>query len=120
METLGEYVSRIMEEKNLRVKEIERRAGGVISDSYITNITNGLAKNLTVEKLKALAIGLDVDEEELFKVARGVPIEGMSLKTFTQLMNKVAGNSELIRIVKALTKAKPAKVKAILRTLEKD
>lgn len=72
-ETLDRYVRRILKEKGLSLSDVERRAGGGISDSYICGIVNGNFGSLTVAKLKALAYGLGVPEDEIFAVARGIP-----------------------------------------------
>jgi transcriptional regulator with XRE-family HTH domain len=72
-ERLDRYIRRVMREKNLSIAEVERRAGGEISDSYVHGIMSGKVKgSLTVSKLKALAHGLGVNEDEIFAVARGL------------------------------------------------
>ena len=72
-ERLDLYVRRVMREKGLTVADVERRAAGEISDSYVHGIMSGKVKgSQTVTKLKALAHGLGVNEDELFAVARGV------------------------------------------------
>ncbi|HEY8560455.1 MAG TPA: helix-turn-helix transcriptional regulator [Pyrinomonadaceae bacterium] len=70
-ETLSQYVARLMSEKQLSGYDIQRRSCDGISQSYTNRIKNGDITNPTPEKLKALAKGLGVPEEELFRVARG-------------------------------------------------
>lgn len=70
-ESLGRYVRRILKEKGLSYSEVQQRSQGMISDSYIGNIVTGTVGSVTVAKLKALARGLDVSEDEVFAVARG-------------------------------------------------
>ena len=70
-ESLNKYVRRVLKEKGLSYADVEERSGGAISDSYIGNIVTGSVGSVTVGKLKALARGLDVTEEEIFAVARG-------------------------------------------------
>ncbi|MFY9555147.1 MAG: helix-turn-helix transcriptional regulator [Blastocatellia bacterium] len=70
---LGEYVKRVMKLKSLTQKDVQRSAGGRITDGYVASITTGRAKNLSVDKLMALADGLGVDAYELFQVASGLP-----------------------------------------------
>jgi transcriptional regulator with XRE-family HTH domain len=53
------------------LSDVERRAGGDISDSYVAGITNGNVRNLTLDKLKALARGLGISEYKLIAVASG-------------------------------------------------
>ena len=121
MESLGEYIARILAEKGLKVIDVERRSGGQIKDSYITNLMNGDTANPSVEKLKALALGLGVDEDEVFKIARCVESNEWTPRALLRTMDKIVASPELTRIVKALTTtAKPGKIKAVLKTVEKD
>lgn len=70
-ETLQDYVRRVRNEKNLSAVDVETRSSNTISDAYVLQIENGAAKNPSPEKLKALAKGLGVPEDEVFRVARG-------------------------------------------------
>ncbi|HEX7998580.1 MAG TPA: helix-turn-helix transcriptional regulator [Pyrinomonadaceae bacterium] len=70
-ESLDRYVRRVLKEKGLSYAEVEARSEGAISDSYIGNIVTGSVGSVTVAKLKALARGLDVSEDEIFAIARG-------------------------------------------------
>ncbi len=74
-ETLAEYVTRIINEKGLKHQEVRKLSGGKITDGYVRAIMTGTADNLSVAKLKALARGLGVPEDEIFKVARGLPLD---------------------------------------------
>ena len=74
-ETLAEYVARIIGEKRLKHHEVKEISGGEITDGYVRGIMTGKARNPSVDKLKALALGLGVSEDEIFRVARGLPYE---------------------------------------------
>lgn len=74
-ETLQDYVRRLRIEKNLSAVDVETRSSNTISDAYILQIENGHARNPSPEKLKALAKGLGVSEDEIFRVARGRPAQ---------------------------------------------
>lgn len=69
---LSHYVDRVMKEKHLSRRDVKLRSGGEITDSYVSGIVSGSAKNLSVEKLKALARGLRVHEMDLIRVAFGL------------------------------------------------
>ena len=79
-------------DSNLTQTEIAERArkkGYAISQNYISKIISGIAQNISVEKLKALAAGLNVPEEEIFGIARGGRSEekihnGMALSIFAR------------------------------------
>ena len=69
-ETLAQYVTRTIKEKRLKHHEVSQFSGGEITDGYIRGIMTGKANNPSVKKLQALARGLSVDEDEIFRVAR--------------------------------------------------
>lgn len=75
-ETLAEYVRRVRIDKNLSTGDVSRQSLGAITDTYVNRIENGLVKNVSPEKLQALAKGLGVIESEIFRVARGLAAEG--------------------------------------------
>ncbi len=71
-ETLAEYVRRVRIDKNLSSGDVSRQSLGAITDSYVNRIENALVKNVSPEKLQALAKGLGIIESEIFRVARGL------------------------------------------------
>lgn len=75
-ESLADYVRRVRNEKDLSTPDIERQSGGRITDAYVSRIENGYVKNVSPEKLQALAKGLGVPEDEIFAVARGKSVSG--------------------------------------------
>jgi len=72
METFGEYLTRLMRQKNLTPKELAKRCG--LTDSYIGRLCKSTTPNLTVDTMKKLAMALDVDDHEVFAVASGVAV----------------------------------------------
>jgi transcriptional regulator with XRE-family HTH domain len=118
--TLSEYLKGQIKEKNLTAKEIERRSGGKVTDTHIGAILAGKTKNPTVKIIVGLAEGLDVDPVEVFKVATGVGVhqELWTPHSLARTIDTLVDNSELGRLVQLLVKQKPAKVKALLKTLE--
>lgn len=70
-ETLADYVRRVREEKDLSLNQVRVRSGYQIANSYISRIENGEVTNVGLDKLRSLAKGLGVTEEEIFAVARG-------------------------------------------------
>lgn len=71
MDKLRQYLKEVMKQQDLSVAEIERRSSGTIKDSYIFDILSGKTKYISVEKLQALALGLQMDSVELFKITTG-------------------------------------------------
>lgn len=70
-ESLADYVRRVRNEKRLSLADVSLRAGRRIGRTHINRIENGEATGVSVEKLRALAKGLGVPEEEVFTIARG-------------------------------------------------
>ena len=111
-ESLSEFIRRIISQENLSQRQLVERAerrGFKITQSYISQILSGTATNVTIEKLQALAAGLNRPEEELFDVARGgktddrvlldATISSMLVK-FRQLSDQ--DRSEMTILLKAL------------------
>lgn len=72
METLAEYLDRVMRQKNLDPVELAKRCG--LTNSYIGRLRNGTADNPTVDTILKLAKGLDVNPHEIFTAASGIPV----------------------------------------------
>jgi len=75
LETLGDFVRRVRCEKNLSLESVSQRSarfGPRIAGSYINRIENDPTRRPTVDRLKALAHGLDIPVEELLARAAGI------------------------------------------------
>lgn len=126
VETLGEYLKRIMSEKRLTMIDVQERSDRRITDAYIANIMKGIANNLSVDKLKALAVGLGEPEETVFKVARGVPLddaeeqngEPWSAGGIVKAMEMVMVSPERTHILRALMQMPIKDLKAVLQFIE--
>ena len=124
MDTLRDYLQKVMKEKQLTGVDIQKRSGGKIGDSYISKILRGESKNLTVEKINALAEGLGVDSVDVFRAASGYKTDYRSVDEqwhghiLLRFMEKIVLNPDLTRIVKAITEMKPREIKSILGTIE--
>lgn len=127
-ETLSQYVARVMREKDLSALDVEARSGNDISDIYVTNIERGIASNPSISKLQGLAKGLGVDEDELFRVARGLPIKHARKQggdpwpsnVLVKAIERIISNPDLTRLVQAALTMKPSKVKAVLAFIESE
>lgn len=67
---LAMYVARVLREKRRSLYDVQVMSGWKITGAYVSSIVRGRARNLSVDKLQALARGLGVDEDEIFRVAR--------------------------------------------------
>lgn len=80
---LSDFVKRTRDEKGFSLKDVARQSGETITDGYVSQIENEKTKveGISIEKLKALAKGLKVSEEEIFTIARGVVGKNARLET---------------------------------------
>ena len=126
-EGLSRYVDRIMKEKHLSRSDVKLRSGGEITDSYVSAIINGVATNLSVEKLKALARGLRVSERKLVDVAFGHSEEFESDRTIDQSHNiilldirkKSIISSDVAEIVQEIVKLPATERAVVLRYVKR-
>ncbi|MDQ3652676.1 MAG: helix-turn-helix domain-containing protein [Acidobacteriota bacterium] len=70
-ESLADFVRRVRNARGYSQPDVEKNSGFTITDGYISQIENGYIRNVSPEKLRALAKGLGVSEEAIFAVARG-------------------------------------------------
>jgi len=71
VESLADLVRRVRREKNLSLNDVVRHSGGRIANSHVSRIENGFATNITTAKLRALAAGLQISDDEVFAAAHG-------------------------------------------------
>jgi|SRR5215216_1534467 len=118
--TLRDYLKGQIKEKNLTAKEIERRSKGKVTDTHIGAILAGKTKNPTIRIIMGLAEGLGVDPVEVFKVATGLEVykELWTAHSLARTVDALVDNSELGKLVQILVTQKPAKVRAMLKSLE--
>ena len=124
MEELRAYIREVMHRKNIKGIDIEARSGGQITNSYVSDITNGKTKSISVEKVNALAKGMDVDSYEVFQAASGVVItrkeDPWPSHALVTAIQRIVYTPELTQIIQKLLSFKPAKLKALLKQLEKE
>jgi transcriptional regulator with XRE-family HTH domain len=123
---LSRYVRDMMRRKGLTLRDVERNSGGEITDGYISGIINGEAKNLSVEKIKALANGLGVKADDLFKAACGsanhldqqaLAFDPSHSLMLLSLMQRVAVSSELTEMLQEMVELDAEDRQIMLRTL---
>ena len=122
MDNLREYIRQMMRVKNLKAVDIQANSGGKITDAYISDILSGKTKRIGAEKIQALADGLGVDSIEVFKVVVNYnekhSKDPWPSSLLLRAMQQIIHNPELTKVVHALLKMKPSKVKAVLAFIE--
>ena len=74
-ETLASFIAKVMHNKRMTSYDVQLRSGNEINQSYVVKLKNGEHSNVSTGKLKALAKGLGVPEEEIFAIARGTQVK---------------------------------------------
>lgn len=127
METLAQYVTRTMKAQGLTPRDVEARSGKTIADAYVTKIMKGTAANPSDAKLKSLAVGLGVDEDEVFKVARELPIKARAIvaepwpaPVLIKAMDRIVSSPEITKAVKLLLTLTPDKLRRLLKIIERE
>jgi transcriptional regulator with XRE-family HTH domain len=117
-ETLNEYVKRVMQQKGLGVRDIERNSKKKITNSHISKVLAGTAKNLQADKIVALAAGLEVSPHEVFSVISGTEqSERPDLMVFADIMQKVAMRPLLLEMLQELLRFEDKDYGGILTAL---
>lgn len=104
METLNEYVARIIRQKDLSYRQVEANCENKLTASYIGRIAKGQAGNLSIETMTFLAQGLGVELPEMLAVAYGKSDNETSLLEFADAVQKLAMNPKLIQLVRGWEK----------------
>lgn len=118
---LNEYVDRVMKQKNLSLADVERNCGNKITAGYIGKILKGTVTNLTVEKIIALAEGLEVDPYDVFAASYGLPPGKQTAPdafAFVDLMQKLLLNPDVLEALPLILKLKPEQREVLLRPLK--
>jgi transcriptional regulator with XRE-family HTH domain len=111
-ETLGQFVTRIMKQKNLTIRDVEKR--GKLTHSYVARTMKGKVKNPTLRIMVALAKGLDVNLYEVFKAASGQsPPEAIDPLLLLQVIQKAFLYPELLEVIEGWDKL-PRKLQGAL------
>jgi transcriptional regulator with XRE-family HTH domain len=124
---LDEYVKRVMKLKGLTQKDVQRLAGGRITDGYVASITTGRARNLSVDKIAALAEGLGVDTDELFHVACGTTVEldesrnrpALDPLMILETVQKAVASPDVIEILDRVVRLSPEERRVFLKSLKR-
>lgn len=106
--SLAEFVRAKRAEKKISAGDVERNSGGRISDAYVLRIENGQVANVSPEKLDALADGLGVSADDIYRIARGLPPE--KPKERLEILAETFGGEDL-------TEQDWAEIEAVLKTM---
>src|SRR5438270_2861053 len=111
---LADYVRRSRNEKNLSLAQVSSRSHGRIGKTHINRIENGTVARVSLLKLRALALGLDVSEDDLIAVAQGKPPRTEATKNEAKLLSyfrqlSADRREDVLVMLQALARRIPAK-----------
>lgn len=111
--SLADYVRRIRNEKDLSLAQVSAQSHGRIGKTHINRIENGTVNRVSLTKLRALALGLDVPEDDLIAVAQGKPPRTEATKNEAKLLSyfrQLSANhqEDVLVMLSALIKRVPA------------
>ena len=121
---LANYIARVLKEKRLSLRDVQAMSDSKITDAYVGSILRGRASNPSVEKLQALARGLGVDEDEIFRVARGLADSGSGASAvdpwhavmILRLMEEVVSRPSVKEILEQVVELSDEDRAVVLRT----
>jgi transcriptional regulator with XRE-family HTH domain len=124
-EDLGRYVTRVLKQRGMTVRDVEESSGGGISNGYVSDIMSGRQVNPSADKLLALAGGLGVDVHELLdaalneksKRAPGPEAERIDPVALLELMKKVVGSPALVELLHEASVLEPKEQRLVLETV---
>ena len=111
--SLADYVRRIRNEKDLSLAQVSAQSHGRIGKTHINRIENGTVNRVSLTKLRALALGLGIPEDDLIAVAQGKPQRTEATKNETKLLSyfrQLSANrqEDVLVTLRALVKGMPA------------
>jgi transcriptional regulator with XRE-family HTH domain len=112
--SLADYVRCVRNEKNLSLAQVSARSHGRIGKTHINRIENGTVARVSLIKLRALALGLGVPEDDLVAVAQGKPLRTHATKNEAKLLShfrqlSAAHQEDVLVMLQALAKRISAK-----------
>ena len=121
-EKFSDYLSRVMKQKNLNTRDVERNSDKKIDSSHVSKFLRGIETNPSANAMKALAAGLRVNPHEVFTAVTGCSTDesGPPLPDVMELlamMEKVAMDAELMEALRGLTSIPRKERAAILELL---
>jgi transcriptional regulator with XRE-family HTH domain len=102
-ENLSQFLQRVMKQKAMSARDIERKTGKKIDNSYISKILNGAVTNPSAKAMVLLAEGLGIDPHEVFTAVTGYELPQHSAApdplVLVDLMQRMATNPQLIELL---------------------
>lgn len=108
-EKFSDYLYRVMKQKGLNARDIERNSGKKIDSSHVSKFLRGVETNPSANAMKALAAGLGVNPHEVFTAVTGCRLDesrssSPDVMELIAIMEKVAMDPELMNALRVLAR----------------
>jgi transcriptional regulator with XRE-family HTH domain len=108
-EKFSDYLRRVMTQKGLNTRDIERNSGRKIDSSHVSKFLRGVETNPSANAMIALAAGLGVNPHDVFTAVTGCPLDAAGTPSpdvmeLLSLMEKVAIDPELMEALRGLAR----------------
>lgn len=122
-EKFSSYLNRVMKQKGLNARDIERNSGKRMDSSHVSKFLRGVETNPSANAMKALAAGLGVNPHEVFAAVTGCSPDGgdtslPDVMEMLAMMQKVAGDPVLMETLRGLTEISEEGLAAVLDLME--
>jgi transcriptional regulator with XRE-family HTH domain len=117
--TVGDYIKRKIEETGLSAGEVAERSEGAVSENYIRKIMRGETRNPSIPKLKAIAKGFGIDEQELLSEAGVSSDNPWPPKLLIKALARITDSPALTELVKKLIEMDETETERVLKFLAK-
>lgn len=105
-EKFSDYLNRIMKQKGLNTRDVERNSGKRMDSSHVSKFLRGVETNPSANAMKALASGLNVNPHEVFTAVTGCPPDDKpaspDVLEILAIMERVATDPELMEAMRGL------------------
>lgn len=122
VEKFSEYVARVMKQKGLTARDVERNSGNRIDNSHVSKFLRGIETNPSANAMKALAAGLGVNPHEVFTAVTGcLSDEGHrsspDVMEILSMIEKLAMDSQLMEALREFIRLTPDERRSHLQLL---
>ncbi len=112
VEKFSEYLARVMKQKGLTARDVERNSGKKIDNSHVSKFLRGTETNPSANAMKALAAGLGVNPHEVFTAVTGcLSDEGRrsspDVMEILNMIEKVAMDFQLMEALREFIRLSP-------------
>jgi transcriptional regulator with XRE-family HTH domain len=121
-ETVSQFVDRVMRQKGLSARDIERNSGKKVDNSYVSKLLSGKVPNPGINSIIGLAEGLNINPHEILTAVSGQPPpDGQQVSpdamVVVDIMQKLVMDPELMEVLQEWMRLLPEDKKRVMKSL---